>query len=395
MRFKKILVLTIAMLMVTLFMTSCGGGGGTEGKTTAYIGLTAPLSGVGGSYGADIKAGLEMAIDKINAGGGVNIGGEDYIFLLKASDDIAVPDQALTNAQGFVLEDGINIIFNPVATTLGPLRGINNKPGEEFLLMAYTSSPLYIGAPNKLYIQGPPPFPTLSKAFTQLARERGYSRAALLQTSGAYGEEWGAAFSADWKAAGGQVVAEVLSSYYTEVDFTPQITKAMAANPDVILCGGPSEATGLLVGQARNLGFKGGFILVDQAKVDVVADMVGWDKMENTIGVIPTDASTAAYMPTFIQQYRDEYGKRVTWETAISYVMFFTLVDSMKIAGSVDDIAAIRAAFNKNSQISPDDYPVACDGIEADVGQLHIPTQFGIVLNGKFQAKEPILWWEQ
>ena len=126
MRFKKILVLTIAMLMVTLFMTSCGGGGGTEGKTTAYIGLTAPLSGVGGSYGADIKAGLEMAIDKINAGGGVNIGGEDYIFLLKASDDIAVPDQALTNAQGFVL-DGIAIREIGKEVALHPVKLVCNN----------------------------------------------------------------------------------------------------------------------------------------------------------------------------------------------------------------------------------------------------------------------------
>jgi branched-chain amino acid transport system substrate-binding protein len=393
MRLKRILAIAIAMLIVAMSMASCGAGGGEEGKEKVYIGLTAPLSGLGGGYGADIKAGLDMAINKINAEGGVNIGGKDYIFVLKTADDVAVPETAHANAQRFILEDGINIIWNPVATTLGPLREINEKKGEEFLIMAYTSTPLWEQKPNRLYVQGPPPFTALSKAFSTMARKKGWSKAALLQTSGAYGEEWGATFKKDWTALGGTVVAEALASYYSVTDFTPYITKAMAGNPDVIFCGGPTEATALLIDQARNLGFKGGFIVIDQAKLDIIAEKLGWNKMEGAIGVIPTAVSDAPYMPTFMKEYEKEYGKTVTWETVFCYMMFFMLVDSMKIAGSVDDVEAIRAAFAKNCVADPAEYPVACAGINDSTGQMLTPTQYGIVENGQFKAEPPIEWW--
>jgi branched-chain amino acid transport system substrate-binding protein len=393
MRFKKILVLAIAMLMVTLFMTSCGGGGGTEGKTTIYIGLTGPLTGMGGAYGQDVKAGLDMAINDINAAGGVNIGGTDYIFVLKAADDVAIPEAALANAQRLVLEEGINIIFDPLANTITSLEDINTKAGEEFLIMGYTSIPLYQTEPNKFMIIGPPPFTVLVKNYVTMGRGQGWTKMAMLQTSDAYGVVWGNAMKPAWTAAGGSIVAEALSNYYTETDYTPYITKALAANPDVLFIGGPSDPTALVIDQARSLGFKGGFITMDQAKIDGMAETLGWDKMNGTIGVIPVVNSTAPYMPTFMQQYKDQYNKLVTWETAINYTMFNLLVDSMKIAGSVDDIAAIRAAFAKNTTADPSNFPVEFGGFDNANGQMYMPTQYGIVLNGKFNAQEPYYWW--
>jgi branched-chain amino acid transport system substrate-binding protein len=395
MRFKKILIIGVAMLMVALVMSSCGGGGDEEGAERVYIGLSAPLSGPGGGYGADCKAGLDMAIDEINSAGGININGQDYIFVLKASDDGAVPEQALANTQRFILEDGINIIVNPVGTTLGPLREINNKPGEEFLLLGYTSTPLWEESLNRLYVQSPPPFTALNKAYAPMAREKGWSRAAFMQTTGAYGDWFAADFKKNWEPLGGTVVADAPSNYYSVTDFTPYINKVMAANPDVIFCGGPSEPTALLIDQARSLGFKGGFVIVDQAKLEIIAEMIGWDKMEGAIGVIPTEVTDAAGMVPFSARYEEEYGKTVTWETVICYGMFNMLVDSMEIAGSVDDVEAIRAAFDENTVSDPEVYPIAFGGIVPETGQFLTPTQYGMVINGQFVAQEPVLWWEE
>jgi predicted RND superfamily exporter protein len=120
MRLRKVLVFGIAVLMVAMFMASCGEKKGEEAKTVT-IGLTAPLSGVGAGYGEDIKAGLDMAIKKINDAGGVTIGDAKYKFKLNASDDQAAPEAALSNVTRFVLQEGINIVWDPYATTITKL----------------------------------------------------------------------------------------------------------------------------------------------------------------------------------------------------------------------------------------------------------------------------------
>ena len=88
------------------------------------------------------------------------------------------------------------------------------------------------------------------------------------------------------RSKGGQITEDKPANYYTETDFSAQLTAAIASKPDVMLIGGPSAPTALVIEQARNLGYKGGFIMVDQAKADYIANILkGTELMNNTIGV--------------------------------------------------------------------------------------------------------------
>ncbi len=395
MRLKKIFVLSVVLVMATMFLASCGG---TKTTTeTVTIGLTAPLSGVGASYGEDIKAGLDMAIKKVNAAGGITIGDKKYTFALEAADDGATPEAALANAQRFVLQDGINIVFDPYATTINSLMDINTKAGEEFMIMAYTSVPYYASKPNKMMLTIPPPFSVYIKPFITMAMTNGWKKMAMLQTTGAYGDLWGSTFEKAWVGAGGTVVAKAPANYYTETDYTPFLTTALAAGPDVIFCGGPSEPTALLIDQARGLGFKGGFIVIDQAKLDVIAEKIGMEKCEGAIGVLPVElgANLWPYMTTFASDYKASYGKTVTWETAICYTAFYVLTQAMESAGSASDINAIRAAFANSSVTSGDQFPVGFSGMNPDTGALWMPGTATQAKNGQFVEGQPIEWWKQ
>jgi branched-chain amino acid transport system substrate-binding protein len=394
------IVLIVALMMVTLGLASCGGGGGDGGKVTIKIGLTAPLSGMGAAYGQDIKAGLDMAINDINAAGGVTIGDTTYVFELLAADDEATPEPALSNAQRFILEEDINIIWDPVATTIRPLIGINTKAGEEFLVMAYTSVPLYTQAVNPLMVTLPPPFSTYMSPFTKFCMGKGWMKLGMVQTTGAYGELWGSTLEKAWTGAGGQVVGKAPASYYTETDFTPYLTTVLAGNPDVILVGGPSDPTALVIGQARSLGFKGGFIVMDQAKLEQIEKSTGIEKLEGAIGVSPVDVQVAnyPYIEEFIQRYEEEYGgKMVTWETIICYTGFNILVRAMEAAGSVTDIEAIRAAFAEDgvAVTSGDEFPMGFQGFDDATGALWMPATPAYVEGGQFVLGETINWWEK
>ncbi len=50
---------------------------------------------------------------------------------------------------------------------------INQEKGQEFLLMAYTSTPKVIEMGNKLLTTDPPPFTAYVKSFSPLAVEKG------------------------------------------------------------------------------------------------------------------------------------------------------------------------------------------------------------------------------
>ncbi|RJP27708.1 MAG: ethanolamine utilization protein EutJ [Actinobacteria bacterium] len=398
MRLKTIIVLTVALLMLTLGFASCGDGGGDGESVVVKIGLNAPLSGVAAGYGQDIQAGIEMAINEINDDGGIKIGDTTYTFELKSSDDGMVPEQALANANQFVLEEGINIIWDPTANTIGPQMGINTKAGEEFLIMAYTSVPLYAQGANPLMITMPPPFSIYLPEWIKLSMGSGWMKVGMLQTTGAYGELWGSTFEKAWTGAGGEVVAKAPADYYTTTDYTANLTTVLAANPDVLFIGGPSDPTALVIEQARGLGFKGGFIVIDQAKLDDIADITGMEALEGAIGVLPVENGADFWpaMTDFTKMYEDEYGERVTWETAICYTGFMILSKAMEAAQSVDDVEAIRAGFADGdvSVTSGDVYPVGFEGIDDETGALLMPGTSTMVVDGVFVPGEPIEWWK-
>lgn len=396
MRFKKTLTVCLALLMfVAVLAVGCGN---TEEKTVT-IGLTAPLTGTGAGYGEDIRSGIDMAIKRINDEGGITIEDTRYIFRLESADDAMVPEQATTNANQFVLQNGVKVIWDPTANTIAPLMGVNTKAGEEFLIMAYSSVPLYAQTPNELMVTLPPPFSVYMAPFIQLAMANGQTKVGMLQTTGAYGDLWGSTFEKAWTGAGGTVVSKAPASYYTETDFTPFLTTVLAGQPDVIFCGGPSEPTALVIEQARGMGFNGGFIVIDQAKLDIIAEQVGMDKLEGAIGVLPVELGTGLwpYMETFVDDYKEEFNRTVTWEAAICYTGFNILVRAMEEAGTVDDPKAIRDAMAEDdiAVTSGEEFPVGYSGINDETGALLMPGTATVVKDGEFVEQEPIEWWKQ
>ncbi len=130
--------------------------------------------------------------------------------------------------------------------------------------------------------------------------------------------------------------------------FPLRLAAAIATKPDVMLIGGPSATTALVIEQARGMGFKGGFIMIDQAKQDYIAKLLkGTKVMGNLIGTggvvsVPFPGATI-----FEKRYTEQYKKMVTWECALNYTAIHALARSIEAAGTVTDVYKIRDAFPK------------------------------------------------
>ena len=114
MKMRKILALvaTVALGATTLF--GCGNSGYTSENTEYVIGVSGPLTGPAAVYGTAVQNSAQMAVDEINAAGGLN----GVNFKLVATDDTHDPTKVSTNYSS-MLEGGMQVSLGTVTTAPG------------------------------------------------------------------------------------------------------------------------------------------------------------------------------------------------------------------------------------------------------------------------------------
>ena len=267
------------------------------------IGFSGPLSGGAAFYGKDTQSGIEMAISELNRTG-IKVGGEKVTFKLVSLDDRYLPNETATNVKRLTSQ-GINIIFVPHAGGILTVQPLTTR--ENFLLVAYSSEPKILEAKNPLTFMLPPRYDNYLQPFAQTQIKAFGKRLALVGTSSAYGKQWTDALSAEWKKQGGTVLRDNSVDYNTTVDFSSAVTKALSEKPDVIFVGGPSQPTALVMKAAREQGFKGGFIMMDQAKFEQMESVVPMSYLNGSVGVLPVKEMTGTSI--FVNQYQKAYKK--------------------------------------------------------------------------------------
>jgi len=382
------------VLLAGLF--AWGAFGGNALAEEVVVGFTGPLSGPAAQYGRDNVAGLELAMDDINKAGGIKMGGKNYTFKLVTYDDRIDPTEATNNARRLVSRDKAIAIFNPVFNTLAPLMQINEQRGSEFLLMAYTSTPAIDKIQNKLTISIPPPFSAYAQAFADFAWANGWRKGAMVVTLGAYGDEWRKEFKRVWTEKGGEITADQPANYYTETDFSSHLATALNGKPEFLLIGGPSDPTGLVIEQARNLGFKGGFIMVDQAKLNYIVDITfkgDITKMNNVMGVARTlDIGPRDLMQSLVERFTKEKNLRsVTSENILNYSAMRMLAAAMQKAGTVSEPAKIKAAFREILPMPIEENPIMYLGMQET--KLLVPGTIQVIKDNQYQTPVQYVWW--
>jgi branched-chain amino acid transport system substrate-binding protein len=355
------------------------------------VGYTGPLSGVAAEYGQDIFNGIDMAVKEINEAGGIVVAGKKYTFKLDRLDDRVDPTQAVNNARRFQAAGAV-AIFNGVFNTTAPMMKINEEKGKEFIVMAYTSTPKIELLRNRLTIISTPTFNVYVDVFTDWAIKKGWKTCAMVVTLGAYGDEWSHAFRESWEKKGGSITISKPANYYMETDFSSPLTAAISTKPDCMLIGGPSATTALVIEQARQMGFKGGFIMIDQAKQDVIAKLLGTTKVMGDLIGTGGVLSTSFGSSPFDQRYTKAYKRMTTWECALNYTAMNSLARAIVAAGTVSDVNKIRNAFPKAYPLLADKFPSEFMGI-TEGGRAKIFGTVQTVTKGVSDPPFLSCWW--
>ena len=322
------------------------GAGSALAQDLVKIGYTGPLSGGAALYGKNVVNGIEMAIKEINAAG-LEVAGKKVKLELVSLDDKYSPAEAAINARRLVQQYQTAAVFVPHSGGIYAMQAFNEQ--DQVIVMAYSSTPKITETGNKLTIRIPPTFNSYIEPFTKYEMKKYGKKVGMLPGDHDYAKNWSALFEPAWVKAGGTVVSNNPMSYNRSADFYSGVSRVLAEKPDVLFVGGPSEPTALVAKQARELGFKGGFLIMDQAKLDEMSKVTGGLAMlEGSIGVMPVSYDERPGPKAFAAAYRKAYGadKDPTTESSYNYAMTHALAAAMKAAGTSTDAAAIRAQMN-------------------------------------------------
>ncbi len=114
MRFMKVFSLMLTMVFCLGLLAACSAGGYTANNTEFVIGVSGPLTGGAAMYGTAVKNSAQMAVDEINAAGGLN----GVKFKLVAMDDMHDATK-IANNYASLLEGGMQVSLGTVTTAPG------------------------------------------------------------------------------------------------------------------------------------------------------------------------------------------------------------------------------------------------------------------------------------
>jgi len=386
---KRKSIWLVLSLIVLLVVSGCGNKStptssepGKSGEVkTINIGYTGPLSGGAALFGKEVTEGLDMAVDEINAKG-LMVNSQKYKINLVKLDDQYMPDKAATNARRLKTEFNTPVIFVPHSGGALALQQFNET--DEFLIMAYTSEPKIVQSKNKLTMQITSPYNLCQEIYSKMVMDKFGKKLALIPTTSQYGKDWTAVLVPAWEKLGGTVVANTPVDYNKEADFNTYVSKALAVNPDVLFVGGPSQPTALVIKQARQLGFKGGFIVMDQAKVEQMAAVVPLKDLEGAVGVTPVFLYPSEGALPFVDRFKAKYnGKVPAWEASKNYDHMVLLAKGIEKAGNVTDAVKIFEGMKAVTPIKDASITAPIPGI--GVGGASMTPGVGIMVeNGNY-----------
>ena len=114
MRNFKLLSLVLAVVLCAVAFVGCGETSYTANNTEYVIGVSGPLTGAAAVYGVAVQNSAQMAVDEINAAGGLN----GTMFKFVATDDMHDATKVATNYSS-MLEGGMQVSLGTVTTAPG------------------------------------------------------------------------------------------------------------------------------------------------------------------------------------------------------------------------------------------------------------------------------------
>lgn len=389
-KIKKFGSLLVASSLLAGVLAGCGAGddanssdnsssGGDEGKEeTIKIGANLELSGNAASYGSGLNQGAKLAVEEINANGGIDGKKIELVTVDNKSENA----EAATMAMKLITQDKVVAMLAPATSgnTVATVQLANDNKipivtgsGTAGNVTVNDDGSVNEYAFRTCFID---PFQGTVAANFATSTLNSKNVAIFGDNSSDYAKGLAASFKETIEKAGGKVVAE--EAYVAkDTDFKPTLTNIKAANPDFVFIPGYYEEVGLIVKQAREMGITVPLMGADGWDSPILVDLAGAEALNNTFLINHYSAEDPeAKIQDFVAAFKKANDDKAPDAfNVLGYDSIYFIADAIKRAGSTDGEAI------KNALADTKDLALVTGNFSVD--ENHNPIKTATVLEFK------------
>ena len=343
----KTIIFPVLCLALTFFA-----GCGKSGAPSVKIGLNTELTGEMPAVGASSQNAAKLFVDQLNAAGGVKVADKTIPIDLIVGDNGAKADQAAAVAQRLITQDEVLAMIGPDASVCAIPAADIAEAARCAMISPWSTNPKTTLDPNS----GKPKEYVFRACFIDtfqagvlakfvLNNLKAKTAAVLYDSSSEAPNGQATLFKETFEKNGGQIVG--FETYTTgDKDFSAQLTKIKATNPDVIFLPAYYNDVPLIAQQARSLGITAQFVGSDAWSSPELIKL-GGTAIEGSFfcNHYSTEIATPVALK-FMADYKAKYGQDPDDVAALTYDAFGLLVQAITDAGKLDR-QAIRDALAK------------------------------------------------
>lgn len=354
---KKVLSVVVATAMV-MSMAGCGAQKGAS--DTFKIGGIGPTTGAGAAYGLGVKNAAQLAVDEINAAGGVN----GYQLELNFQDDELDAEKSV-NAYNTLKDWGSQILLGCV--TSGCCIAVTDKTKADNMFQITPSGTAVACTQYENNFRVCFSDPAQGSASAQYIGENKLAEKVAIiydssdvYSSGIYENFVKTAADYDY-----EIVAAEAFTADSKTDFSVQLQKALDGGADMVFLPIYYQEAALILTQANAMGYAPTFFGVDG--MDGI--LTGVDNFDTSLAeglmlLTPFAAdATDDLTVKFVTNYKEKYGE----------------IPNQFAADSYDGVYALKAAIEKAGLRPTDSVSDICEGIKKAILEISID---GLTGNG-------------
>jgi branched-chain amino acid transport system substrate-binding protein len=327
---KKIIWIIVILIVIGVAL-SAGQSNNNSSDVVIKIGQASTLSGLGADIGVDERNGALLALEQINAKGGVN---GKKLEMISADINQLNLKEASSAMKKLIEIDDVAAVVGPQWDGAGSIAASMSQETKTVFVSPNVSPEVEKDVNSEYMFSTWYSDESGIKASLDYMKKKGYKKVAVIQPSN--GSFW--AFTTgllkkNAPAYGIEIVSEEYGSDFSNIDYRTLITKTKKYNPDAVF-GSYSDLGCTFLQQVRNQGITVPFISTSSAGNPKILTECA-DLLSNSL-YFSTPKKSEAH-EKFEKLYEERFGARPTSPTAITaYDAMYIIAEAIEKTNSTD-----------------------------------------------------------